>query len=362
MTERGSGRFDAFDGLRAIAVLLVYANHVKADVFPGGWLGVDLFFVLSGYLITSLLLGEREKTGSIQLRAFYVRRFLRLMPALTVTVLVTAIVTRFVDIGRAVDSVAALLYLMDIYAPVTQELGGLVGHTWSLAVEEQFYLVWPLVLVFGLMRRWRFPRLLVAAAVVCVAAGLVVAAAVGTFYAYRSPFPHVPELLAGVGLAFAVRRNAPWLRTLRRPWVAPTVLACLVAGSLVVGQTDWWLFAGGLVAVALALAAMVGSLVVEPTSHAARALSSRPLVWLGQRSYGFYLWHFPVVVVLEKYMDSGWVLALVALPLSLFITVASWRLVEQPFLRMKERFERPGSVMPTVAPSVAVRGQANVSP
>jgi peptidoglycan/LPS O-acetylase OafA/YrhL len=147
-------RIDSLDGLRALAVLLVFVGHVDQRGLPGGYVGVEVFFVISGYLITALLLHEQRRTGAISLRHFYVRRMLRLWPALLLFVVVVAPISALDHIGEpAADGTAALLYLTDFWANASEHFS-LLLHTWSLAVEEQFYLVWPAVLVFALKRGW----------------------------------------------------------------------------------------------------------------------------------------------------------------------------------------------------------------
>lgn len=333
-------RFAALDGLRAVAVLLVFLHHVDEDVFVGGWIGVDLFFALSGYLITTLLLGEWAKSGSIGLGAFYMRRLLRLMPALLVLVVVLLPLAIWRGIGQPfVDAGVTVLYLMDVYAPLAERIGGLFSHTWSLAVEEQFYLFWPALLVLALRRGWSVERIATAALVGTAIAGALTVSAVEAYYAYRSPFVHMPVMLSGVLLALAVSRRDAWLGRLRGAWL-PAVAAVLLVAVTFAVHLDWLpLYFGGFVALGVALTGLVGHLVMAPTGPAARALSGRPLVWLGQRSYGFYLWHFPVLVALSQVTGSPLVLAIVGLLASLACTVVSWRVVEQPFLRMKRRFE-----------------------
>jgi peptidoglycan/LPS O-acetylase OafA/YrhL len=332
------GRLKALDGLRSVAVLLVFAHHVDARAIPGGWIGVDLFFALSGYLITTLLLLEFQKGGSIRLGDFYIRRALRLTPALVVLVALVTPVAFALSIGRPDrDAPAAILYLMDVYAPLLHTAGGAFGHTWSLAVEEQFYLVWPLMLLLLLRTQRRITPYALAICIVFTATGATLVTAFSTFDIYRSPIPHIPELMTGVLLAVMVSRSRPWLTRIGHPALAGLLVVGLLVGSALLQQTSVWLFRGGYLILGLAMAALVGNVVVSPTGPAARIFSAAPAVWLGERSYGFYLWHYPVLYALSRWLGSPWIRGGVGFVVTVALTVASWRIVEQPFLRAKER-------------------------
>ncbi len=332
------GRRRSLDGLRALAVLMVFAHHINGQSLPGGFIAVDLFFVLSAYLITWLLLQEHDATGTVSLRSFYARRALRLYPALIVLVFtVTPIATRD-DLGLPVkDGLAALTYVEDFWWNYSGHVS-LVLHTWSLSVEEQFYLVWPVVLIVALARGWRL-RLLVWT--------LMIASVAVTYWIYRAHYPllsviqilptsHVAELGSGILLALAQRRGAG--RLLRRVTGivagAAAITALLVAEFVL--QARWWAFPAG----TLACWPAVAHLVLHPESRLARGFGARAPVWLGERSYGFYLWHFPIIVLLTRHGFRSYGEAAIALPVTLVATCASWRFVETPFLRRKARLQR----------------------
>lgn len=346
-TPEAGRRFDALDGLRALAVLFVFGFHVDMSRFRGGFLGVDIFFALSGYLITMILLREFRAADRVWLGGFYMRRLLRLMPAVVVLVAVTVPLATIESIGRPFhDGLATILYLMDVFGVRSFDHGGALAHTWSLAVEEQFYLVWPALLVVGLKRRIRPEALIVGIAALSVATSLLLVDRVGMSATYRTPFPHVPVLAAGVLLALGL--DAPEHRLVRRitNWLRPSVVGWLAALVLVlalfaVRGDRTWLYRGGFLLFGLIATVLVGHLVLARGSSVARAFSNTPAVWLGRRSYAFYLWHYPVLAVLGLHLTSPWALAGVGLPVSLLLTAASWTYVEQPFLRRKDRFE-PG--------------------
>ena len=353
-------RVAALDGLRAIAVALVFGFHVDSAAVPGGYQGVMLFFALSGFLITTLLLQEWRDTGRISLRAFYARRFLRLMPALAVMVAVT--VAASVALGAFTvttlkDALSGIAYVMDIYAPASHTIGGGYAHTWSLAVEEQFYLIWPAVLVFTLARRRSLLRLVIGWMLVltAVTALLALTDAIYRGGMYRLPTTQFPVIGAGILLAIVLDgpRGAWLLSHLTRP----VVPALAIVGALILLFTTrhgaTWLYVGGYPAVGVMFAALIGAVVAAPRSAITRALSARPIVWLGRRSYGFYLWHVPVIYLLAAHTHSRMVEAVAALVFSLLATWLSWWLVETPFLRMKRRFERAATDLDELVPAQA---------
>jgi peptidoglycan/LPS O-acetylase OafA/YrhL len=328
------------NGLRALSVLAVAVFHTNLGILQGGWLGVDLFFVLSGFLITTLLLEERDENG-IRLGAFYARRALRLLPALAALL---GFLMLLVTVGAASSSTTrdvpwVLSYIAN-WRPAVGGGRGPLTHLWSLSVEEQFYVVWPLVLV-GLLRASVPARRLViglagvAGTIAIVRTGLFIAHVITPERAYFGSDVRADALLAGCLLA--VVRHAGWashieryVRTLLWPAVAGLVVIAFVhaspfarTGPLLFGPVDG------------AALVVVAGLVLFP--HRFRALRWRPLVELGKLSYAFYLWHVPVMVV----FGMSPVLRLVlGLPLTLVASIASRFLVEQPMLRWKRRFER----------------------
>jgi peptidoglycan/LPS O-acetylase OafA/YrhL len=330
-------RIDSLDGLRALAVLLVFVGHVDQHHLPGGYIGVEVFFIISGYLITNLLLREHARTGTISLRRFYLRRLLRLWPALLLFVVVVTPIAALDHIGKPVpDGLAALFYLTDFWANVEGHFS-LLLHTWSLAVEEQFYLVWPALLIVALRRGLRGGSLAIGLAVAVLAGVLVT---LGTTQLdlpliQYLPNAHIAELVSGVALALALDGKLP-SSALLRP-AAGTVAALGGMAMLIVFEVlvpaKWWAWP----LATLAAWPIVAHLVLHHDGWLARVFSSRPMVWLGRRSYGFYLWHYAVIELLLRSMPA-WEAGVVGLGLTLAISAASFRYWEQPFLRIKERF------------------------
>ncbi|MGN6634017.1 MAG: acyltransferase family protein [Oryzihumus sp.] len=352
-----SSRRPALDGLRAVAVGAVLVYHLgggSGAALPGGYLGVDAFFVLSGYLITSLLLAEHERTGRLDLVAFWGRRVRRLFPALVLVLLACAGWVWWTGpvehwAARRGDLLATLLYVANWHFAGSGEdyFAAYSGasplrHAWSLAVEEQFYLLWP-ALVWALLswgrRRGLGGRRRVAAA---AGVGLVLsAAAMGLEHALTSPSRayygtdgRVQELAVGVLLAVALprlreRATGRWLTLV--PLAGAAVLA--VAFVLLPDSSALFYRGGGLL-VCLAVAAVIAGVELAPASPLGRALSWRPMVALGTISYGVYLWHWPVVVALPVTGTPGepawWLRQGARVGMALALSVASWRLVERP--------------------------------
>jgi peptidoglycan/LPS O-acetylase OafA/YrhL len=268
----------ALDGLRAVAILLVLGCHTAAFALPGGWLGVDVFFTLSGYLITSILLREIGASGSVNLIDFYTRRALRLLPALGVLVAFQLARSWLSPNGQEIReaTLVGAIYLENWNNVFHWWPFDLMGHTWSLAVEEQFYMLWPVLLPLAGRRTLLW---------VCLAAAAMVAARVACWrlgYAettldYSLALRPV-GLLVGCALAFAPRLRAT-------PWAANTALA-LIALVVVMVTHSGILFSLAPATVSLATAVVIlGS---------PEWLAVSPLRYLGRISYGVYLYHWPM--------------------------------------------------------------------
>ena len=308
-----SPRILGLDGIRAFAVVAVIAAHAHVPWLHGGGVGVDLFFVISGFLITGLLLRERTRLGGIQLARFWGRRLLRLMPALLLMLLaLSAFIVLFGEhLGRTWDvSLAAtpsvLFYFSNWIIVAGGDLGA-YGPLWSLSVEEQFYLVWPLVIILVMIAAKGVKMLAGIAAVLIVAVnvnrfatfdGSNLDRTFGTDY-------RVDLLLMGALLAMALEAGgADKVRRVARVLVIPSVIY-LVAIAIVVPDFNsgsaaifdaYYTF--GLPLVGVAGCAVVGYVTLNQGSMPTRFLSIRPLEWTGRISYGLYLWHFPVLLLL----------------------------------------------------------------
>lgn len=346
------------DGIRALAVLAVFASHSSVAVFGGGWMGVDIFFVLSGYLITALFLGERAAGGSVSLRRFYARRALRLYPALLLTIAVVLVGVAFGALTAGVPAVvSAATYTTDLAFGLHWFDTGALSHTWSLSVEEQFYLLWPPALLL-LLSRGRDPLRWAAGLAVVGWVWLAVDAnaanATSNPDTYFLPWTRFPQLLAGCCLALVlVRRPLPaWLGSRLVGWFAAAALAMLLlvaSRAPRVPHLGW-----EAPAVALLTVLLIGHLSQASGGGLRTALGWKPMAALGRRSYGFYLFHVPVLDLAARYASSRTVALAVALPVTLAAAVVSYRLVELPFLRLKRRFAPVTSQTSSLAvPAVA---------
>jgi peptidoglycan/LPS O-acetylase OafA/YrhL len=395
----------ALDGVRALAVLAVLTSHAWGSIIPGGWAGVDVFFVLSGYLITSILLDEHRRTGAVSVARFYARRALRLLPALGATIALALVVAATLrpDLAAGTDqqAVAATAYVANWWETAHQGAPGLLLHTWSLSVEEQFYLAWPLLLCAALAIGGRRAALGVAVAGAC-ALTVHIMLGVGTNPYYRTDTRGV-GLLIGAVLAVALsmtsaQRFGQHASATARPDLAshhetdgpqgrarpgdggvradprprgdhparrgagdgelhqrplqqhlgrtPERVGRLIrdagligAGVLVIVALAVSVVDGmrgiGLPVIGVATAAVILELVVHPAGMLAWGLSWRPLRWVGERSYGIYLYH--AVILDGLHMAPGPALLAIGAPLSLAVAALSFRYLERPFLRLKER-------------------------
>jgi len=351
----GFGYFPGLDGVRAISVIAVLLYHAEVSGMKGGFLGVEVFFVISGYLITSLLLGEEERSGAVSLRQFWIRRARRLLPAMYAVVLATLVVSalflREELASLRGDAVAAIFYVSNWSFIVAEksyfEASGrpsLLQHLWSLAVEEQFYLLWPVLFVGGM--RWLGRRRFVWAILGGAAASWLLmvvlygdgSSAEARNRVYLGTDTRASGLLIGCALAFVWMPRR--IRSDRAGRHAGLILD--VAGVLALVGIGWMfaatsqfsnlLYRGGFVVLAL-LTAVVIAAVVHPASHLNQVVGCLPLRWLGVRSYGIYLWHWPIFQLTRPGLDvpfDGGALFVLRMGLTLAVAAMSYRYLEQP--------------------------------
>ena len=308
------------DGLRGLAVLLVILAHTLTVRDPMGAVGVTIFFVLSGYLITTLLLLEHRRTGSINRRRFYARRARRLLPALAV-LLAVDLVARLATGGSALPTAIAAVYATNISLAAGHDVP-LLAHTWSLSLEEQFYALWPLLLPL-VMRRRPVHFLLLAALGSVVARGLLFAFA-PWHVSYFSPLTRADALLIGCALAVALHRG--W-RVPRAGLIAALAGSALAFSNLATGRSAAVLVIGP---AAVCAALVIAWAAARPSGVAAGALSSAPLRFVGRISYGLYLWH-PIVITLSSGFDRTVMMVLTFVG-SFSLAAVSWFVIERPIL------------------------------
>jgi peptidoglycan/LPS O-acetylase OafA/YrhL len=371
---RPAGHLAGLDGLRAIAVLAVVVYHAGLGGLPGGFLGVEVFFVISGFLITAILLAEHRATGRIDTIGFWLRRARRLLPALFFLLALTLAIAVVVvpdEVARLrADAVAAIAYATNWHLIAGDQsyfetIGrpSLFVHLWSLAIEEQFYLFWPIILGVALLlgRRPALALTLVGAAASAVWMAVQFDAASDPSRVYYGTDTRLTGLLLGAGLAFVWVPPEPSLPSLR-PGLSRRQRRRLLAKAASVGRwgsarLGWaldgvaivalaglgaffafatafepWLYQGGLALLAVLTVAIIAA-VVHPRAHVGRLLDVAPLRWVGTRSYSIYLWHWPIFALtrpgLDVPLDPASTL-LLRLLLTAVVSEISYRYVEMP--------------------------------
>ena len=327
---------------------MVLLFHGGVSWMHGGYFGVSIFFTLSGFLITSLLVREHDATNRVAPGAFYMRRAKRLLPASTVCVaLVSILATR--DVWRGAnhvrrDAFASLFQVANwvqlggggSYTDLQSKAAGLVSpldHYWSLAIEEQFYWMWPLAFWglarLGRRRGWSLTRILLSITVVFAAAAPLIAVIWGHDAAYWATPARAAEILIGALLAVALREQ----KIAPQRWMAPVFLTAIVVIAIVLPAAGGPAYHGAFPLLALASGGLL--LGVQRSGRVTSALSWRPLVGLGAISYGVYLFHFPVYVLMspDRVGRSGWQLLAGRLAVTLAIALASYWLIERPIRR-----------------------------
>lgn len=345
MTPEAARRSAALDGLRGVSWLLVLAVHLG---YPSsGMYAVDVFFVLSGFLITSLLRQEQDRNGRIDVVRFWSRRFWRLYPALLAMVIAVSAWSvvfeprRWWILGGGVSALAYVGNIWDLGVHDTY----LFQHTWSLGLEGQFYLLFPLV--FWLVR-WAWGRALLVLAVSAVSIGASMSG-----HSAVHIYLHVGGIGAGAALAFAMDR--PWVRRTLGLLAVPALVAmgCVVARLVANGPIENWpLTLGAILAVPLVAGCVEGGVV-------SRLFAWEPLRWLGERSYSLYLWHLPIAREAGAHLVGRvptFVTIIIATALSVLVGSLSYRYIEVPFMRRRKvvpHVAGPLVVVPSVLPRSA---------
>jgi len=374
----------ALDGIRAASIAAVLLYH--GGFLSGGWLGVDIFFTLSGFLITSLLLQEWARAGRIMLRDFYGRRARRLLPALFLAIALVGVeyvadpsldtglpypVAAFSVIFYSGNWLEALLHRTDVL--------GLLDHTWSLAIEEQFYLVWPLALFFCLRRHLAARSLFVLALSLAVTSAVLRAALwhLGVSGVYYRTDARADGLL--IGCAAAALWSTARARELMHRWTGLPVaifgVAVVAVAALRLGTNSPSTYDGALFLVVLAAAVVILHTLAHDGSVLTRGLKTRPAVWIGARSYGIYLYHIPIFKAVDvtaiKNVARGWPAVATETALTVAVAAASYRWAEAPFLQRRRlrgapphvqraRTGVPGPPSPLNAPRVTATASRRV--
>jgi peptidoglycan/LPS O-acetylase OafA/YrhL len=358
---RSFGYLPTVDGLRGLAIVMVLWHHAPHLFVPGyivegsffwwmssgGWMGVDLFFVISGFLITSILLSSRGQPH--QVRDFFIRRGLRILPLyylyLTLVLAITLVVPSFSNLTR--EWPYYYLYLANLHIAAAGWPAGFLGILWSLTIEQQFYLGWPW------FAKYLSPRRLLLLCLAAVAVTPLIRALVFAWHGQSAVFTftlcRIDTLLAGAALATALSLPG-WrgvaLRWCRRLWplAVLTILAtCYGAfGISPPGTSPLYFVLFGYSWIVVACTVILGA-ALEPGPWTNRLLANRPLVFVGKRCYGFYLWHYLIGNLLHRVIGDGHFLLSTILWAALVTGVAtlSWAKFEEPILKLKSRFTAP---------------------
>jgi peptidoglycan/LPS O-acetylase OafA/YrhL len=354
VADAGVPRLLALDGLRGIAVTVVFFFHFT-QIPLGGYLGVDLFFVLSGYLITNVILKSSEELPALDAwKLFYYGRVLRIFPALfemlglygIMKLMYPAQITLFTE-----NVVSSLFMYSNWTRAFHYPYPDYLGHTWSLAIEEQFYLLWPILLLVLLKCRLRN------AALVWFTGGLVLTLWLVRFAMvahnpdpdrlYNGTDTRIDAILIGCLAAFIARTRTFRAHVTRKSALSGVFFTLAVAiGLWMVARINWpdlWLYRYGLCLFTLSSTVIVLYLSTFSDGLASRCFSWKPLVYVGKRSYAVYLFHLPIFMFLIGIykLPIGWKVAAIGGPATLLLAALSWRFVEQPALRLKSRkYER----------------------
>ena len=335
----------ALDGVRGFAVIVVMLAHFGLSSFAGGGLGVDVFFVLSGYLITSILYAEITKTGSLDVRRFFAKRARRLLPALAIALVLGSLLTLAfsppAEVARLpMNVVAAGLFFMDFHVAAREHVSetGMLGHTWSLAVEEHFYMLWPALLLAAFKARSLLTGLVLAwvLATVYYASGQIAGVPADVLH-FRTDY-RLSGLMLGSALAVFLARGGRFERAgLYGMALAPVIVFMLMRPSEAVILKH---------ALTEIFTALVIFAIVQGDKLWSVLLSWRFLTYAGQISYGLYLYHKILVRALWQADMS----LLLGLPLSLMLAVASFHLIERPILRSGKKRSGKAHVATSMIP------------
>ncbi|MDD2372914.1 MAG: acyltransferase family protein [Syntrophomonadaceae bacterium] len=388
MERDGRNQLDArrympgLDGLRALAVLAVIAYHLHLPWAPGGLLGVCIFFVLSGYLITDILVAQWQFSGGLNLKEFWLGRARRLLPALFVMLAGVIVWLSFCDPGGLSslwnDVIAVVFYISNwwlIFHQVSYFASfgppSPLGHLWSLAIEEQFYLLWPLLLWLGLRyipRRGRLIRLIMALAFIsAISMAIIYQPGMDPSRVYYGTDTRCFALLIGAALAliWPSRRLSADLPPRRRLFLDAAGGAALLAVLVMIWQNNQYqtfLYYGGLFLFAIISAVLVAVL-AHPASRLGRVFGMQPLRWLGVCSYGIYLWHYPVIILTSPGFNTeglSIVLAGEQMLLSILLAAVSWYFIEEPIRhgKWKKQWKRLPIVLRQLPRLLGAHGKA----
>ncbi|MBM2658192.1 acyltransferase family protein [Staphylococcus pseudoxylosus] len=340
------------DGLRAIAVIGIIIYHLNKQWLTGGFLGVDTFFVISGYLITSLLLFEYESTGIINLKQFWLRRIKRLIPAMLVLVMVVTVATLIFKHAEIVnikqDAFAAIFYVSNWWYIATdvnyfEQFAFMpLKHLWSLAIEEQFYIIFPIVFILLLLiiKKYRNVTLIlwIISLVSLLTMIIIGQAQTGHSRVYFGTDTRLQTMLLGVIFAFVwppfkLKKNPNHILRTIIDSIGVVGIALLLMLFFIVNDDSNWIYNGGFYLIS-GLTLFVIMSAVHPSGYFAKILGNPLFIYIGKRSYSLYLWHFPVISFIHSYYVDGQLpvyVYVVDIILTIILSEMSYRYIETPF-------------------------------
>ncbi len=342
------------DGLRGAAILSVMVFHSGALFLKGGFIGVDIFFVLSGFLITTLLIQEFDESGSVSLKNFYMRRVLRLVPAFVVLLIVFCLVS-FAVLNQEnaeknyVDAIISLAYLSNWARAFSIHPPEFLGHTWSLSMEEQFYIIWPIILLTMLrVSNKRHLVLLTATAIALLSWILRVYLSVNAAALerlYNGLDTRADTLMVGCALGILLSsgllsEKAKEILQKLLVVIAPISVAFLLAFFKLCDWRDPQMYYWGFIVVELLTAVLILDVLMNSRSIVKKFLAMRWLVWIGSISYGLYLWHYPIYRTMSALGFDVLTIITVGSLLTFIVAAFSYYLLEKPILKLKIRFNR----------------------
>lgn len=370
--DSGKRRYmPGLDGLRALSVMAVIAYHLDFKWASGGFLGVGIFFVLSGYLITDQIVAQWKQNKKLDLKDFWIRRARRLLPAMFVMLAFVSLWLAWFDRSRLIalqgDFISAVLYFNNwwlIFHDVSyfESFGppSPIGHLWSLAIEEQFYVIWPVILLIlfrTVPQRGKIILLILAGATVsALAMAMIYEPGIDPSRVYYGTDTRVFALLIGAALAIVWPSRNIHGNLSRRfrnilDWIGGGGLVIII---LMIGRTNEFgnfLYYGGLVFLSV-VSAIVIAVLAHPASRLAGFMGCKPLRWIGVRSYSLYIWHYPVIVLTGSTVDNeawGSLWIIIQLGISLLLAALSWKYIEEPIRQgLLEKLCRKISMKPRI--------------
>ena len=347
------------DGLRGVAIVAVMLFHAGISTFGGGFIGVDIFFVLSGFLITTLLVREYQTHGSVSLRNFYMRRALRLLPALLILLLVFCLLS-FIRLDSTdarsnyVGALIVLFYLSNWARALSLHPQYPLDHTWSLSIEEQFYVLWPVILILMLTTLKKPKHVLAltvcfALAAWCLRVYLTMSGSTVERIYYGSD-TRADSLMAGCALGIFYDSQLWKELNVARFGKYITVLAifCGLGLLVFVCRANWrqaYMYYAGFLAVEIFTVIVLIEMLTNTKGLICAALQTRLIVWVGSISYGLYLWHYPIFRLVRSQGYETWIIATAGSAITFIVASISYHFLERPLLRLRRYFvhEKPGA-------------------